>query len=146
MMFTLKRAKSPDALAQVALLDYLLFTGAGSPGLTHDELHKDVAWWLAYAEGETHPVGFCGMHLDESWTTSFIRAGVLEQWRRLGLQKLMIRKRVAYAKRLGYELVQTYVWGGNVASTKALLSCGFVPHKASQSKRDGLWIYVEAKT
>lgn len=145
MSFTLKRA-SGAMLSQVALLDYLLFVCDKSPALEHSELYDDVVWWLAYAEGVEHPVGFCGMNLSNKYETSFVRAGVLLEWRGQGLQKMMIRARLGYAKRHGYTKVHTYVWGGNVASTKALLSCGFVPHKASQSKRDGLWIYVEAKT
>lgn len=155
-MFKLVRAQSAAQLQIVALLDYMLFVQDQSPCIESQELYSEhVSWWLAYQTRGTwlkdevteHPVGFCGMWLPPTkYVAAFTRAGVLQHCRSKGLQKQMIQARIKHAKKLGYDTVETYVHGDNVASTKALLSCGFVPHKASQNRREGLWLHVSAPT
>lgn len=146
MTFRLRRVHSQAGRQLVAMLDRELF--ADSPTIDLKELQSpDVVWWLAYADDAFVPIGFCGLWLPpKKWEASFTRAGVAQSHRRHGLQKQMIKTRITFARYWGYTTVETYVHGDNVASTRALLACGFVPHKASQNRKEGLWLHVTAPT
>lgn len=149
MTFQLRRATTEAQKQIIALLDRAIFNEAcPAPAIALKELRSShVVWWLAYAEDSFTPVGYCGIWLPpDKWEASFTRAGVSFAYRRKGLQKQMIQARIAYARKLGYSTVETYVHGDNVASTRALLACGFVPHKASQNRKEGLWLHVSAPT
>jgi GNAT superfamily N-acetyltransferase len=81
-------------------------------------------WWIAYLDG--NPAAFCSLNRSSRWSnTGYLsRAGVLRKHRGIGLQKKLIRVRIALAKRLGW----TYVFSDtyeNPASTNNLIACGF---------------------
>lgn len=81
-------------------------------------------WWLCYHRGQA--VGFCGMRPAYSWTKTgfFLRCGVHENHRGQGLQKRMIRVRVARARVLAWRYVITYTLD-NPPSANSLMSQGF---------------------
>lgn len=82
-----------------------------------------ASWWLAEEDGV--PVGFAGAKL---WPLDghvyLARAGVVPSARGRGVQKRLIRARVAWAKKLGARGCYTYTID-NPASANALISCGF---------------------
>lgn len=82
-------------------------------------------WWLCYTETGV-PIGFAGMVPSIRWeqTGYLCRAGILPQHQGQGLQKRLIKVRVAKAKQLGwlYLLSDT---SENPASANSLISCGF---------------------
>lgn len=82
-----------------------------------------ASWWLA--EGPDGAVGYAGAKLWELDGHVFLcRAGVVAGARGLGLQKRLIRARVAWAKRLGAKGCYTYT-RDNPASANSLISCEF---------------------
>lgn len=87
----------------------------------------DALWWVAWREREA--VGYAGLRVCREPVNrglAFLcRAGVLPQHRGHGLQKRMIRVRLAEARRLGVREVVTYVVPSNLASANSLLACGF---------------------
>jgi GNAT superfamily N-acetyltransferase len=122
------RIARSDDIETVKDLDREIFTD--SPRLTDEELEKSV-WWLAYDGG--HAVGFAGVWPNINQDRAFLtRAGVLPEARGGGMQKKLIRVRVAYAKKLGIRRCYTYVWVGNYASMKSLVRCGFHPYYHSR--------------
>ena len=66
----------------------------------------------------------------------FTRAGVVPEARGQGLQKLLIKARLAWCKRRGIKTVKTYTSSDNTASIASLKACGFIGRKS----RDGKWI------
>jgi L-amino acid N-acyltransferase YncA len=54
-----------------------------------------------------------------------IRSGVLTKHRGQGMQKRLIRARIAMAKRHGFKQIVTYVLDWNLASANSLIACGF---------------------
>ncbi len=82
-------------------------------------------WWIAY-DDEDNAVGFAGLYASIQWdkTGYLCRAGVVESARGKGLQKALIKARIRFAKRLGYEWLVTDT-RRNPASSNALISCGF---------------------
>lgn len=88
-----------------------------------------ACWWLAF-EDDT-PVAFAGFCRGKSTGAAYLcYAGVAASHRGRGLQKRLIRVRVAAARRMGYKqcVTDTYC---NPASANSLIACGFrsfIPH------------------
>lgn len=82
-------------------------------------------WWIAF-DGE-QAVGFCAVRpsLNYPDTWYLCRAGVLSSHRGRGLQKRMIRARVAAARRAGASAVITDCTVENCPSANSLIACGF---------------------
>lgn len=101
--------------------------------LESDELPSFEAgeWWIAY-QGKT-PVAFAGMVPSQQWldTGYMTRAGVVPQHRGHGLQKRLIRARIARARALGWTDVITYTWN-NPPSANSLIACGFRAYDPSK--------------
>lgn len=90
-----------------------------------DELASKAGWWwIAWWAGE--PAGFAGLRAlaVEQHIGYLCRAGVLEHCRGHGLQKKLIRARIAYARRLGLRELVTDTTA-NIPSANSLISCGF---------------------
>lgn len=117
--FRLKKvdATVPKVWARIVAMDAQCFTD-GSPALDNNE----GAWWIAYCGKEE--AGYCGIRPTASGMGYLCRAGVLAKFRGRGLQKTLIRKRVAYAKSVGWHAVVTDTHD-NPASSNSLISCGF---------------------
>ena len=85
-------------------------------------------WWIAYLGDE--PMGFAGMRPSVRWegTGYLCSAGVLPQFRGRGLQRRLIRKRVAKAFKNGWHTVITDTLHDNWASMRSLIACNFKPY------------------
>lgn len=83
-------------------------------------------WWIAYDSKRT-PIAFAGIEQSYQWSdTGYLcRSGVIPQARGAGLQKKLIRVRLSFAKRYGWNYVITDTAKDNVASSNSLISCGF---------------------
>lgn len=99
-------------------------------------------WWVLY-DG-LMPVGFAAMRRSYTYThTMYLsRAGVLPQCRGKGLQKRLIRVRLAKARKLGWShaITDTY---SNPASANSLIGCGFksyLPYKPWAGDGTAYWI------
>lgn len=81
-------------------------------------------WWIALNGKE--PAGYAGMIPSVRVANAgyLCRAGVLPKFRGHGLQKKLIRLRVAHAKRLGWSVVFSDTIE-NPASGNSLIACGF---------------------
>jgi len=92
----------------------------------HDahEDYLDGSWWIVWDGPE--PVAFCGMRQSgtEAGSVYLSRCGVLASHRGRGLQRRLLRTRLAEAKRLGYRaaITTTYL---NTASANNLIRSGF---------------------
>lgn len=91
------------------------------------DLPDDVtvgSWWVAYSDGS--PIGFCGIKRSSRWVNAgyLCRAGVLRKFRGKGIQKKLIRVRIAQAKKLGWQWVISDTYE-NPASANNLISTGF---------------------
>lgn len=82
-------------------------------------------WWLAYHG--VQPVAFASIRqLRYVPGTGFLsRSGVLREHRGNGLQKRLIKARLAKAPKAGWSRVVTYTLWNNPASSNSLISCGF---------------------
>jgi ribosomal protein S18 acetylase RimI-like enzyme len=85
----------------------------------------DAQWWLVQ-DGLDQNVGFGGVLVDGDHA-DLVRAGIAVTARGQGLQKRLIRTRVAFAKAAGVVEVRTYTSTANVKSQRSLISCGFRP-------------------
>lgn len=87
----------------------------------------DSLWWIVWQDKT--PVAYAGMRLckdPRNLGLAFLnRAGVVPGHRGRGLQKRLIRARVAAARRLAVNELVTYVMIYNVASINSLVNCGF---------------------
>lgn len=82
-----------------------------------------ACWWLAF-EDDT-PVGFAGMCRGSSTGAAYLcYAGVAPSHRGRGIQKQLIRVRLAEARRQGYAAAVTDTYH-NPASANSLIACGF---------------------
>lgn len=88
-------------------------------------IDEENTFWLAKLDGK--PVGFCSAYYHESLGCVFLsRAAVMTTANGLGLQRRMIRARVAWARTLaGCNRVVTYCAPRNYLSLVNLLRCGF---------------------
>ncbi len=82
-------------------------------------------WWLAYV-GDV-AVGFAGLRdaRTDPEAGFLCLAGVVPQARGRGLQRALIRARVAKARRLGKRRVISYTAAWNWRSANNLIACGF---------------------
>lgn len=123
----IKRALDAGALRWVRWLDAECF-----PDDAPAPLYKGH-WSLVEINGV--PSAFCGWHADEigddSKTVGFLaRAGVSPEARGRGLQKLMIKNRIAAIAATGLTQAVTYTSAKNAASMNSLIACGFKPFVA----------------
>lgn len=110
------------------------------PSELHEEMFSSGQWWVAVDFGQ--PVGFAGMTPSVRWSDAvyFCRSGVIESARGLGIQKRLIKVRLAAAKKLDYRHILTDT-RRNPASANSLIACGFRMYQpaAPWSFRDALY-------
>ena len=82
-------------------------------------------WWICLTD-TGKPAGFCSLKPSVRWqeTGYLSRAGVLPAHQGRGLQKRMIRVRIARARRLGWKWLLSDT-SENPASANSLIACGF---------------------
>jgi GNAT superfamily N-acetyltransferase len=105
----------------------------------------DSEWWVV-RDSFGEPVAFAGAHKDTGpgdfqapdgrppgcWINTevaLVRSGVLKGHRGRGLQARLVRARLAWAAKVEATMVSTYTSTQNIASMRALISCGFRPYK-----------------
>ena len=89
-----------------------------------ENVERNAAWLI---RNHTAVIGFCmARPLSSDPATLFLsRAGLISKARGKGLQKRMIRVRVAYARKNGFKKVITYVHRDNIQSAVNLEKCRF---------------------
>jgi GNAT superfamily N-acetyltransferase len=105
------------------MLDYLQL--ACLPGDDPCGYKPRDLWWIAFDAGT--PVAFAGVR-PTAYNPSIwylFRAGVIPSARGNGLQKRLIRVRLAGAARLGADMVVTDTRASNCASANSLIAAGF---------------------
>jgi ribosomal protein S18 acetylase RimI-like enzyme len=110
-------AAREDELEEIVALDLSLGLGRECPP------SADTDWWGAWDGSEL--VGYAGGRLIDTGAYYLSRAGVVPEYRGRGLQKRLIRVRVARARKLGAPRVVTYTNPINAASNNSLIACGF---------------------
>jgi GNAT superfamily N-acetyltransferase len=141
----LVRTKDTDELNY--LVDLML------PDTPDDNLREVVqgTWWLAKVGSDV--VGCCGVRAlrryshEPGWehTAFMTRAVVLPQAQGKGYQRRMIRVRVSWAKRNGYNRIVTYVAVGNVPSHRNLVREGFLPYNPQAHWAGDGVVYLEKR-
>lgn len=91
-------------------------------GVEMNDVRKHI-WFVAEVDGEM--AGYAGLKLLPYKEAYLARAGVLEKFRGLGLQKRLIRARERYAVRQGSEMMVTYTANSNWPSIKSLMFEGY---------------------
>lgn len=81
-------------------------------------------WWLAW-DGDK-AAGYAAINPPLEGVRPYLsRAGVLPEYRGQGIQKRLIRARLAYARKQGWREVVTDTSKDNVMSSNNLIGCGF---------------------
>lgn len=83
----------------------------------------DTLWWAAFNGGDV--VAYAGGRVLVDGSFFLSRAGVIDHWRGHGLQKRLIRVRVAKARKMGCHRAVTYTMPHNAPSINSLIRCGF---------------------
>lgn len=84
-------------------------------------------WWAVREPGYRLVIGFAGLRVPfpDSPVTGYLSlCGVGRRWRGMGIQRALIRKRIAMARKLGVLRVVTDTYN-NPASANNLIACGF---------------------
>lgn len=120
MKYLIRRVDITDPKAVYALAGLQLACLPGDKAFPMDR-----GWWHVIYIDET-PVGFSGMVPSVRWTDCvyLCRAGVLPEHQGHGLQKRLIRARLAKARALGYKWAVTDTYD-NPASANSLIANGF---------------------
>lgn len=86
---------------------------------------EDTIFWIALLGDR--PVGYAGLRplTNGEPYTYFTRAGVLRYARGKGIHRRLIRVRLAWTKRHGYEGAMTYTVDYNLRSANNLIRAGF---------------------
>ena len=124
---TLRCEARPDRLpseveSDIMRLDKILFS-------EDQPVDPSNGWWWIIRDAKGKPVAFGGIrgckHPSNRGLAYMIRSGVLTKHRGKGLQKKLIKARIAMARRRGYKEIVTYVLDWNLASANSLIACGF---------------------
>lgn len=120
-MISIERARLTKPLrTELDSLDHICFGDVYPKKDTETE-----AWWTARTRTGT-PLGFAGAKLwDPDGCVYLCRAGVIATARGAGLQRRLIRVRLAWARRIGADAAYTYTVSWNHASNNSLIACGF---------------------
>lgn len=102
---------------------------------------EDTDWWAVWAGLEI--VGYAGARAPAEWPGVYFlsRAGVLEEARGKGLQRRLVRARVARARRLGCHSCITYTSPDNAPSMRTLIACGFKPYVPEPAYVGASYVY-----
>ncbi len=128
MTISLRRTEDMDTVRQLHALAF-----PDSP-----MINEDNTFWLAMQDCK--PVGFCSAYFYDWKNCVFLsRAAVMQSAAGAGLQRRMIRTRVAWARTLaGCDRVVTYCAPRNYPSFINLLRCGF---RVYEPKDEGIEPY-----
>lgn len=114
------KARKPSHLKAAKRLDKLCFTR----GTESAKWDQSVTWIVEHIP-TGHVVGYACVRLVENESLVYLsRAGVSLAHRGRGLQRRLIRVRLAYARKLGRGAI-TYTVRANPRSINNLIACGF---------------------
>lgn len=113
-MYSIRRTEDVDEVHELHTLAFPSDVWVGD----------EHTFWIA-KDREGKPAGFCSAVLQPNDTVFLSRASVVVSARGAGLQRRMIRVRVAWARRIGVTRIITYTVRSNHESIANLLKCGF---------------------
>lgn len=131
-----------DRFPEVLRLDRELLPDASPPS-------ENTEWWIAWDTETLEIAGYAGARLLESGIYFMSRAGVVPAYRGRGLQRRLIRVRVARGRKLCARLTVTYTIPENVRSSNNLIACGFrtyIPGIAYAGEGVIYWYHRGTKT
>jgi GNAT superfamily N-acetyltransferase len=118
VIYKVRRA-AEDEIEECEQLFTRFFPGCIKP-------RQDSVWWVAIELAQRDEiVAFASARLIEDGSAIFNSAGVLREHRGHGLQRRLIRARVAWAKRQGCPHAVTYTATDNATSANSLIASGF---------------------
>jgi GNAT superfamily N-acetyltransferase len=128
----------PDIEKVILELDRRCFPSDGAV-----EADDACYWWVVWDDGK--PIAFAGMRpcqlKSNLGLAALTRCGVTKDYRGQGIQKRLLRARVAYARRLGLRQVVGYVKNWNLASANSLIGCGFKLYGGTWGGKESLHFY-----
>ncbi|MEE8606719.1 MAG: GNAT family N-acetyltransferase [Nitrospiraceae bacterium] len=118
MTYLIRRARVGEDLDIIEAMQAALF-------MEHRADTASGYWWLVWCDGK--PVAFAGMeHSRYYQQTGYMNsAAVAWEHRGNGLQKRLIRRRIARARELGWKWLLTDTSPDNYPSANSLIGCGF---------------------
>jgi GNAT superfamily N-acetyltransferase len=102
--------------------------------LTEQEL-RDGVWWIV--TDEEGPCAYAGVWLNEDGAVDMLSSGVLPRARGNGLQRKLLRHRIRWGRRAGFECFTTYCATHNWRSMNNIVSVGFRIWQYEYSEEDG---------
>jgi GNAT superfamily N-acetyltransferase len=86
-------------------------------------------WWVC--EHGVEVVGYAGLH-EDGRDVHLCRAGVMPEWRQMGIHRLLVEARVRWARRRGFKTVRTYAALDNPRCWRNLRAGGFRSRRGSE--------------
>lgn len=96
-------------------------------------------WWVARVNGRA--VGYAACVVRGKGRVEFTRAGVLPQFRGLGLHAALLRRRISWCRRNGHRSLYTYTSRANERSASNLRASGF----AARTRGEWIMFSMELK-
>jgi GNAT superfamily N-acetyltransferase len=117
-MIRVRKAVHPADLMECNSMQTVVFTGG-----EHRNVQEDH-WWIAEVDGKS--AGFACLKVFPDDNSAYLAlAGVMPQYRGRGIQKLLIRVRERFARKLGAKVAVTYTAYLNWASANSLIRMGY---------------------
>jgi GNAT superfamily N-acetyltransferase len=116
MIIEVRKARTQNDLAECHRMQMDVFTDG-----EHRDTEKDH-WWIAQVDGVNAGFGCLRLYGDQGYLAL---AGVLVEFRGLGIQKRLIQAREAFAVKSGCTYVCTYTAWRNWASANSLIRRGY---------------------
>jgi len=132
MRFTIRKVDNADALVRAAINAMIDEVSQSLTWIYGERCTEAGDWWIAF-NGKTE-AAFAGLTPAKGMPgVGYVCAdGVLEPYRGHGLQKRLLRRRIAWARHNNYNALVCDVIHHNAASINSLIACGFkqfVPEK-----------------
>ncbi len=121
MILSIREVRFEDEAPVIISMDAALFDAVDAPFPGGAGF-----WWLVYDEYYSLPIGYANLRRSHKWADCgfLARAGLLPEARGHGVQKRLIRARIAKARRIGWSYLITNTYR-NPASVNSLIACGF---------------------
>ena len=121
MQYSIRLVNTYDTKVLFSLLSLQLLCLPGDKAFA-----MDAGWWHVVHTEREETIGFSGMVPSRKWCDCvyLCRSGILPEHQGNGLQKRLIRTRLAKARALGYKWAVTDTYE-NPASSNSLISAGF---------------------
>ena len=126
--YTIREATTAEHHKAITEMHVNLFNG----GLAEVPDLNIGHWWLMYSVDTS--VAFCGLYPSSYYSNTgyLCRGGVAEEHQGQGLQKRLIRVRLAKARLLGWKWAVSDTLAYNHPSSNSLIRCGFTLFKPSK--------------